>query len=92
MKKIEIVLSDQQFDVLKNLSMENGKPVSEILNMAVEQLFSTQPECNANLTKMRMAKGIWADRDDIYDTDKYIREIRKGTEERMKRIEIWKNE
>jgi hypothetical protein len=65
MKTIEIELSDQQFDVLKNLSIEKGKPVSEILNIAVEQLFSIQSECNANLTKMRMAKGIWADRDDI---------------------------
>jgi len=79
MKMVEIELSDQQFDALKNLSIENGKSVLDLLNIAVEQLFSIQSECSTNLAKMRMAKGIWADRDDINDTDKYVCQIRKGS-------------
>jgi len=92
MKIIEIELSDQQFDVLKNLSIENSKSISEIVDIAVEQLFSIQTECNTNLTKMRMAKGIWSDREDIGETDEYVHEIRKGTSDRMKKIGIWDNE
>ena len=92
MKTVEIELSDHQFDTLNNLSIEHNRSISEILNIAVDQLFSVNEEHNTNLAKMRMAKGIWSDRDDIYDTDEYVREIRKGTSKRLKRIGIWKDE
>ncbi len=92
MKTIEIELSDQQFDILKNLSIENNRSISEILNIAVDQLFSVHEERNIDLAKMRIAKGIWSDRDDINDTDEYVREIRKGTSKRLKRIGIWEDE
>ena len=92
MKTVEIELSDQQFNTLKNLSIEHNRSISEILNIAVDQLFSVNEEYNTNLAKMRMAKGIWSDRDDIHDTDEYVREIRKGTSKRLKRIGIWKDE
>jgi hypothetical protein len=92
MKTVEIELSDQQFDTLRNLGIEYNKSISEILNIAVDQLFSISEERNTNLAKMQMAKGIWLDRDDIHDTDEYVREIRKGTSKRLKRIGIWENE
>jgi len=92
MKMVEIELSDQQFDTLKNLSIEYNKSISEILNIAVDQLFSIHEERNTNLAKMQMAKGIWSDRDDIHDTDGYVSEMRKGTSKRLKRIGIWENE
>jgi len=92
MKTLELELSDQQFDTLRNLSIEYNKSISEILDIAVDQLFSIDEEHNTNLAKMRMAKGIWSDRDDIHDTDEYIREIRKGTSRRLKRVRIWKDE
>jgi len=92
MKTVEIELSDQQFDTLKNLSIEHNRSISEMLNIAVDQLFSVNEEHKAILAKMRMAKGIWSDRDDIHDTDEYVREIRKGTSKRLKRIGIWKDE
>ena len=92
MKMVEIELSDQQFDTLKNLSIEHNRSISEMLNIAVDQLFSVNEEHKTNLAKMRMAKGIWSDRDDIHDTDEYVREIRKGTSKRLKRIGIWKDE
>jgi len=92
MKAVIIELSDQQFDVLRSLSIENNKSISEIVNMAIEQLFSNKGDANSTLDKIQMAKGIWSDRNDIHDTDKYVREIRKGTSERMKRFGIWNNE
>jgi hypothetical protein len=92
MKTVEIKLSDQQFDILNNLSIEQSRSISEILNIAVDQLFSVHEERNTNLAKMQMAKGIWSNRNDIHETDEYVREIRKGTSERMKRMGIWNNE
>jgi len=58
MKMVEIELSDQQFDTLKNLSIECNRSISEILNIAIEQLFSIHEERNTNLAKMQMAKEI----------------------------------
>ena len=72
MKMLEIELSDQQFDTLKNLSMEYDKSISEILNIAVDQLFVLHEDRDTNLAKMQMAKGIWSDRDDMGDTDGYV--------------------
>ena len=92
MKTLEIELSDQQFDTLKNLSIEHNRSISEILNIAVDQLFSVNKEHNTNLAKMQIAKGIWSDRKDIGETDGYVREIRKGTSKRLKRVRIWKDE
>ncbi|MBD3185093.1 hypothetical protein GF312_22620 [Candidatus Poribacteria bacterium] len=92
MKTVEIKLSEQQFSILKKLSIENNKSISELVDIALEQLFSIQNECKTNLAKIQMAKGIWSDREDIGETDKYVREIRKGTNERMKRIGLWNNE
>jgi hypothetical protein len=40
MKTIQIELSDQQFDVLENISKEHGKSISELVNVAVEQFLS----------------------------------------------------
>jgi len=92
MKVVKIELSDKQFDVLKSLSIENSKSISEIVDIAVEQLFSIQEDCKSTLAKIQLAKGIWSDRNDIHDTNKYDREIRKGTSERMKRFGVWDNE
>lgn len=77
MKAVKIELSDKQFDVLKSLSIENSKSISEIVDIAVEQLFSVQGDCKSVLAKIQLAKGIWSDRSDINDTDKYVREIRR---------------
>jgi hypothetical protein len=82
MKTVEIELSDQQFDTLRNLGIEYNRSISEILNVAVDQLFSINEDRNTNLAKMRMARGIWSDRDDIHDTNEYVREIRKSLHDR----------
>ena len=79
MRTVEIELSDQQFDTLRNLSIEHNRSISEILNIAVDQLFSVHEEHSTDLAKMQMAKGIWSDRKDIGETDEYVREIRKGS-------------
>lgn len=94
MKTVSIELSDQQFIMLKNLSVEQGKSISEIVDTALEQLFFAQRDMDVDivLSNMKQAKGIWADRDDIGETDEYVRKLRKGTNERMKRIGIWNNE
>jgi predicted transcriptional regulator len=85
MKTIQIELSDQQFDALKNLSEKRGKSIPDLLSAAVEQFLSTQTDIDVEsaLADIRAARGIWADRDDIGTTDEYVRNLRKGTAERL---------
>ncbi len=66
MKTIQIELSDQQFDVLKNLSEERGKSISDLLSDALGKLLSTHTDIDMEeaLADIRAARGIWADRDD----------------------------
>lgn len=94
MKTIQFEISDQQFDALKNLSQERGKSVSEIVNIAIEQILPYQPDNDIDkvLKEIGSAAGIWANRDDIGETVEYVRNLRKGTAERMRRIGIWKDD
>jgi len=94
MKTIQIELSDQQFDALKNLSQERGKSIPDLLNDAVKQLLSIQTDIDVEraLANIRAARGIWADRDDIGTTEEYVRNLRKGTAERLRRMGIWNDD
>ena len=94
MKTIQIELSDEQFDVLRNLSKEYGKPIQDIVGVAIEQFFSTEVDTDVDkvLAEIRTARGIWSSRDDIGETEEYVRNLRKGTTERMKRIGVWKDD
>ena len=91
MKTIQIELSDRQLDDLKHLGEERGKSIPELVSTAVERLLSTQVAVNVDeiLADVRAARGIWSDRDDIGTTEEYVRNLRKGTAERMKRMGIW---
>ena len=94
MKTIQIELSDQQFDALRNMGEERGKSISELVNAAVKQLLSAETDIDVDriLANIRAAEGIWADRDDIGTTEEYVRNLRKGIAERMKRLGLWKDE
>lgn len=91
MKTIQFEISDQQFDALRNLSEGQGKSISDIVNMAVEQILSAQTSRDIDkiLKEIEPVAGIWSDRDDIGETVDYVRSLRKGTAERMKRLGAW---
>jgi hypothetical protein len=94
MKTIQIELSDQQFDALKSMSEERGKSISELVSVILDQFLSTQTDIDVNrvLADIRTARGIWSDRDDIGTTEEYVRNLRKGTAERMKTLGIWSDD
>jgi hypothetical protein len=60
----------------------------------VKQLLSAETDIDVDriLADIRAAEGIWADRDDIGTTEEYVRNLRKGTAERLKRMGIWNND
>jgi len=60
MKTFQIEISDQQFNALKNMSKGQGKSISDIVNMAVEQIVSARTEKNIDeiLSEISSAAGI----------------------------------
>ena len=85
-----IELPEDQLNNLIQLSQEKKKSVSELVSIAIEQLFAPNGKESVEdvLADIRSAKGIWADRSDIGDTDEYVRKLRKGTAERLRRLGV----
>ena len=94
MKTILIEVSDEQFDALKDMSEGQGKSISDIVNIAIEQIIPAKisKDINQILEEIKPAAGIWSDRYDIGDTVEYVRNLRKGTAERLRRLGIWDND
>jgi len=76
MKRTQIYLSDDLYFEIKKRSKKSKKSVSEIIRDTLrESLMPNRKE--EILSSIDEAFGLWKDRE--FDTEAYIREIRKGT-------------
>ena len=75
MKRTQIYLSDDLYFEIKERSKKSKKSVSEIIRKTLrESLMPNRKE--EILSSIDEAFGLWKDRE--FDTEAYIREIRKG--------------
>jgi len=72
MTTAQVTLTDSESRAIQALSRSQGKTEEEILHEAIEQFLRQQP-AEDRLAKMRQARGMWRDRDDLPD----FRELRK---------------
>ena len=71
MTTAQINLTDSQVDALHELSRRTGKTEDELLGEAVEKLIGeAEVKRQKRLERLRRAKGIWKDRDDLPDFEK----------------------
>jgi len=105
MKTIRVKLPDEQINWLKNLSKERKTSVSKLVQTAVEEVIMppvserpedendvlTTEEVEETLAALEECFGLWADREDVPDEETYVRRLRQGTSERMKRLGLWQN-
>lgn len=74
MTTAQINLTDLQANALHKLSAQTGKTEDELLQEAVNKLIGEVGEVEAKrhkrLEKLRRARGIWKDRDDLPDFEK----------------------
>ncbi len=76
MRRTQIYLSDDLYFELKNRSRKSKKSISEVIRQTLkENLMSNKKE--QILSSVNEAFGLWQNRE--FDTDLYIRNIRKGT-------------
>jgi Arc/MetJ-type ribon-helix-helix transcriptional regulator len=64
MQRTQIYLSEQERQGLQALALRSGRSQSDLIREAVDSFLERhQPE--GRLARLRQARGLWADRDDL---------------------------
>lgn len=66
MIRTQIYLTEQEQTALKALTRQTGKSQSELIRGAVDKLLA-QFDSRSRLDKLRAARGMWKNRDDLAD-------------------------
>lgn len=75
MERTQIYFNKNEKESLKKLAEKKGTTMAEVIREAVaEYLTREQESVIDNLTETH---GIWKDRDEIADSDDFVREMRK---------------
>ncbi len=75
MQRTQIYLDKDEKDKLMEAARKKGVTMAEVIREAVgEYLVKVQ---RTVLDNLRESQGLWRDRADIKDSDKYVAEIRK---------------
>ena len=75
MKRTQIYLLESQKKELDILAKQKGKALAEVVREAVD-LYIVESKKNAE-HHILQAFGMWKDRDDIPDSDKYVNDLRR---------------
>jgi len=84
MKRTQLYLDDDLWNALHAQALLAGTSISDLVRKAARERYVSDPELRRS--DMMAAVGIWKDRDDLPDTETYIRNLREGT--RLKRLGI----
>lgn len=78
MHRTQLYLDHELHARLKALARRRGSTVSELVRDALVQVYGpTQTE--AEITTLKAIAGLWRDREDLGDTDEYVRQLRRDT-------------
>ena len=84
MKRTQLYLDEDIWKVLQIHSRQRRTSISNLVRQAIRDRYGSSP---ANRSKaMQALVGIWRDRNDLPDTRKYLRQLRKG--KRLSRIAL----
>jgi Arc/MetJ family transcription regulator len=82
MRRTQLYLEDDLWAALHAKALLEKATVSELVRVAVRERYMGNLE--ERRADMMAAVGIWKDRDDLPDTETYLRNLRKDT--RLKRL------
>lgn len=63
---------------LKAVAKRRGRTVSDLVREALELVYGSA-DTRERLTTLRGIAGLWRNRDDLDDTDAYVRRLRRDT-------------
>lgn len=84
MVRTQLYLDERIHARLRELARKQGRSISELVREALVRMYGTAGS-NQLLTSLHAMAGLWKDRDDIEDTDAYVRRLRRDTR-RMRRL------
>jgi len=82
MRRTQLYLDDDLWNVLHLQARQGGTTISELVRKAVRDSFGSSPEHRRRA--MQDWVGIWQGRNDVSDSEAYVRRLRKGT--RLRRL------
>lgn len=85
MRRTELELDDDLFEVLETRARLEGSTVSELVTQAVRERYVAGTE--ERRAAMMGIVGLWKDRTDLPETEEYIRNLRRDTRRRRMGIE-----
>jgi len=75
MERTQIYLNVKQKEALQKMAKEKGTSMAELVREAVVEYIAKSKVNSIN--RITDTRGIWADRNDITDSDAYINEMRR---------------
>ena len=82
MRRIQLYLEDDLWKTLHILARQSGSTISELARKALREKYLG--DAAKRKEALLSAIGLWGDRDDLPDTETYVRSLRKG--DRLKRL------
>ena len=94
-KRIQILLSDEEYEYLKEIKEAQNKPLSVVIRQALEQTYDIKKSENTNKNDNKRKNlrdypfcGMWKDRTDMTDSVQWVRTQRKKWNERLERNRV----
>ena len=84
MTRTQLYLDDAGHEKLTRLAKQQGRTLSELVRDALARVYGAG-NAEERLRTLRAIEGLWRDRDDLGDTEEYVRQLRNDTK-RMKRL------
>lgn len=81
MVRTQLYLDEELHRRLKELARKRGRTVSELVRDAVRRAYG-ESGADQRLETLRRIAGLWKDRDDLGETDAYVRGLRRDTRRR----------
>ena len=85
MKRTQLYLDDEMAKILSTVSRQRGATISELVRECIRDKYAEKRNVD-KVALIRQIAGVWRNRRDIADTDRYVRRLRKDT--RRKRLGI----
>jgi hypothetical protein len=84
MKRTQLYLDEDLWSTLHAHALREKTTISELVRKAARERYMNDPE--QRRADMMAAVGVWKDREDLSDSEAYVRNLRKGS--RLKRLGI----
>lgn len=78
MTRTQLYLDDTVHRRLTRLARQQGRTLSDLVREALNRVYG-DVDVDEQLRTLRAIEGLWRDRDDLGDTDAYVRRLRRDT-------------